>query len=173
MLLPNKKGQKKIRTVYLTPAQQIPSHILIPHCITSEQNSPEYLVPERTDNPYMELIHDTESEDNNDYITIVTNEGDDNLEDGIPVTLVSKNPSKSSTNKTSFRRRNLGRKKMKKEIPTNLNVKLAVPKKTEKKKKAPTPTILKENTNTVSSDDFLFDIGLTKFVKYFLYYFLF
>lgn len=163
LLMPSKKGTNCIQTMYVTPTQQLKPHFLLSSGTPKSGDSPEYLVPDKTDNPLLELVHDAEPDENGEYITIVTGDGTE-VGSPVPASLLAETElesvlgSKANKKKTTTPRRRT-RKETAPPLPAP---KITGIRKIERKKK---PTLSKCNAdNVLSSNEFLFDIDLDKFV---------
>ncbi|XP_065212837.1 heat shock factor protein 1 isoform X1 [Planococcus citri] len=115
----------------------------------SGRHSPEYVIPDSTDNPLMELVQETVADDDdneNDYITVVDTDGTEMVAQDSPEPVII----------DKGRKRN-SRKNVKKNPPPQLNVVKTIapkPKIETKKKSAP---VVDEKKN--EPDDFLVDLA--------------
>lgn len=174
LLRSNQKGKKRIQTVYLTPDQQMSTHFLITQARPKSRNSPEYLIPEQTDNPLMELVHETEADEDGEYITLLTDEGTTEvLSDAVsPATVIPTEVDTSTSITASRKRTSTARRKSTKKA-TSLIVSNASKSKPDGKRKTNISTKSSDKfekttlssekvNNTIRSEDFLFDVNLQK-----------
>lgn len=139
-----------MQTLYVSNNQSVPTHFLISQPSVPQRHSPEYLIPDNTDNPLMELVHETVADDDSGFITVVANE------DGDLVTASS--PEQVVIDKT---KRRSARRNAKKNTQLQV-VKTAPPKQKVENKRKPPPPPKEKSNETVTSNDFLVDIGLAK-----------
>lgn len=143
-------------------------HFLLSPGTPKNDDSPEYLVPDKTDNPLLELVHEAEPEDNGEYITIVTGDGAE-VGSPVPASLLAETELESvlSSKVNNKKKTTVPRRRTKKETaPPLLAPKVTGIRKVERKKR---PTLSKDGADHVlSSNEFLFDIDLDKFVLHLL-----
>lgn len=162
LLMPSKKGRKCIQTMYVTPSQQLKPQFLFSSGTPESDDSPEYLVPDKTDNPLLELVHEAEPDENSEYITIVAGDGTE-VGSPVPASVLAETVLSSKVNCNNKKKMTASRRRTKKEMATSLSVpKISGIKKIDRKKK---PTLSQDNV--LSSNEFLFDIDLDKFVLHF------
>lgn len=176
LLLPSsRKGEKRLKTVYLAPSSQVPQHFLASrNRRVARSKSPEYLIPEQTDNPLLELVHDTElavddddDDDDNNYVTIAAGGGDDGAElNDANITLKLVNDPRSSAtynlvptlkNKVPIRRRHYAKKES--VLARSADKKPTSVQKTDRKKK-----LASDSGERVAStgNEFLFGLDMNK-----------
>lgn len=148
-------------------------HFLISQPNSSRRRPSEYLIPEQTNNPLLELVHEAEGDDDDDdYITVLAEDGTEILPDNacIPTTIIANDPNDG----TAFSRSRSGRKiqlEPRRKSATRKNVEVVGVKapiqktKQNTKKKTASVAIDVNNgkgdvSNTMQSDEFLFDLNL-------------
>lgn len=150
------------------------THFLITQPRPKTRNSPEYLIPEQTDNPLMELVHETEAEEEGEYITLLTDDGTTEVLPDVvsPATVIPAEADTSTSTTTGRKRTSTARRKSTKKT-TPLIVSNASKSKPDGKRKTNIPTknsdkfekttLSSEKVNSaIRSEDFLFDVNLQK-----------
>lgn len=172
LLMPSKKGKPAIQTMYVTPSQQLKSHFLLSQGAHKSGDSPEYLVPDKTDNPLLELVHEAEPDEDGEYITIVTGDGGGDVGSPVPASLIAEAQLESALASRAAGRKKTAaaaaaprRRPRREAIPTPALPKIAAVRSVERKKR-PSPCKDDDTTaeNVLGSNEFLFDIDLNKFV---------
>lgn len=153
LLLPTtvRRGKNRLQTVYVPSGSKSgPTHFLISQPTIPHHRSPEYLIPDSTDNPLMELVHETVTDDD-DYITVMAGDNADMSNVNSPEPAVIDRTKKRNT-----------RKNIRKAAPPRANVakSIASKPKAEPKKRPVVPVT--EQNETVNTNDFLVDIDLAK-----------
>lgn len=150
--------------MYLTPEQRVPTHFLVTQPGTELRKSPEYLIPEQTDDPLMELVHETEADDGKEYITVVTDDGTEIFSDSIsPMMLSAPVVPDTSTKTTNKKRTPTTRRKSTKRTVASAVPMAPKPKSDGRRKPTNVANEKPEKVaDSVRSEDFLFDIDLQK-----------